>query len=90
MVVRMAAVMALVAFAMCLVIGAVEAGNPFGTTVGRALVAMGGTLVIGLIVGAAFQSMLRENLRTEEQRIKAPPATAGQSESLGNERKPAT
>lgn len=90
MVIRMAAALALVAFAMCLVIGALEAGNPFGTTVKRALIAMAGTLVIGLLVGAAFHAMLRENLRTEEQRLRTPPATAANSEGLGNEGKPTT
>ena len=46
---RLAAILALLAFAVCLYVGGVEAGNPFTTTVGRALVAMGGTYVVGLI-----------------------------------------
>ena len=73
MVVRMAGAMSLVAFALCLVVGGLEANNPFGTVVQRALIAMLGTLVIGLAVGSAFQAMLKENLSSEEQKLKKPP-----------------
>lgn len=73
MAVRIAAVMSLVAFALCVVVGAFEADNPFGTTVGRALTAMLVTLVIGLVVGKAFQATLKENLKSEEKRLKNPP-----------------
>jgi NhaP-type Na+/H+ or K+/H+ antiporter len=66
---RMAATLALVAFAMCLLIG-IQAGNSFATTIQRALVAMGGTYVIGLVVGAMGQRMIDENLKAEEQKLK--------------------
>jgi len=66
----MAAVMSLIVFALCLVVGGLEAGNPFTTTVRRALVAMVGTLIIGLVVGAGFRAMLRENLVQEEKKLK--------------------
>ena len=58
---RIAASMALVAFAVCIVVG-LEAGNPFTTVVSRALVALVGTFVLGLVVGAMAQKMLDENL----------------------------
>ena len=66
---RIAATLALVAFAMCLLVG-IQAGNSFATTIQRALVAMGGTYVIGLVVGAMGQRMIDENLKGEEQKLK--------------------
>jgi len=66
---RMAASMSLIVFATCLAAGAV-AGNSFSTTVGRALLAMGGTYVIGLIVGAMGRKMIEENLRAEEKKLR--------------------
>jgi ABC-type nickel/cobalt efflux system permease component RcnA len=75
MIVRMAAVMALVAFALCVVVGMVEADNPFGTTVQRALVAMAGTMVIGLGVGWCFRQMMKESLSQAEKKLKEPPAS---------------
>jgi NhaP-type Na+/H+ or K+/H+ antiporter len=70
MVNRIASSLALVAFAACLVAGGIQSGNPFSTVVLRALLAMGGTYVIGLAVGWAAQRMLEENLRSEEQRLR--------------------
>lgn len=67
---RIAASLALIAFAVCLVVGGIQAGNSFATTVGRGLVAMAGTYVIGLIVGRMGQKMLEENLRAEEERLR--------------------
>ena len=61
MVRRIAATMALIAFALCLVMGIV-AENDFSTTVSRALKAMFVTLFVGLIVGSMAQRMLDENL----------------------------
>lgn len=90
MVVRMAAVNSLLAFALCLLVGAFEADNPFTTTVRRALLAMLATLVIGLLIGAVFQAMLRENLQHEEQRLKGPATSAAPSETLGNDGKTST
>jgi hypothetical protein len=62
--------LALLAFALCLVAGSLGAGNAFGTTVTRALAAMGITFVIGLAVGAMAQRMLEENVRAHEEKLK--------------------
>ena len=67
---RMAAVCALLVFALCLVLG-MQANNSFTTTVTRALVAMACTFVVGLVLGAAAQRMIDENLKHEEERLKA-------------------
>jgi K+-transporting ATPase A subunit len=61
MVRRIAATMALIAFALCLVMGIV-AENDCATTLSRALMAMLVTFFVGLIVGAMAQRMLDENL----------------------------
>ena len=66
---RIAGAMSLVVFALCVAIGA-SAGNPFGTVVLRALLAMLATLVIGLALGAMAQRMLDENVAVEEGKIK--------------------
>jgi hypothetical protein len=66
---RLAAVMALLAFAVCLLIGGLQAGNPFSTAVARALAAMAGTFVIGLIVGFMGQKMIDENLKTAKEKL---------------------
>ena len=63
---RLAAIVALLAFAVCLCVGGFQAGNPFTTTVGRALVAMAGTYVIGLIVGTMGRRAIEENLAPAE------------------------
>jgi hypothetical protein len=57
---RLAAAMALLAFAGCLVAG-IRAANTFETTIVRALEAMIVTLVIGMVVGSMAQKMLDEN-----------------------------
>lgn len=67
---RFAAVSALVVFALCLVLG-MRANNTFSTTVSRALLAMAGTFVVGLVLGAVAQRMLDENLKAEEERLKS-------------------
>jgi uncharacterized membrane protein len=67
---RIAAILALIAFVTCLVIGAFEASNSFSTTVLRALVAMVITLLIGLVLGAMAQKMLDENMQPEEEKLK--------------------
>lgn len=64
---RVAAILSILAFAMCLLIGGLEADNTFTTTVTRALVAMLGTFVVGLIVGSMAQKMLVENVSTQEK-----------------------
>lgn len=70
MVTRLAVTLSLLAFAACLLAGGLGAGNPFSTVVLRALLAMGATLVIGLIVGAMARAMLDENLKAAEEKIK--------------------
>jgi hypothetical protein len=67
---RIASILALIVFAVCLVVGGLEADNPFTTTVGRALVAMAATWVVGLVVGSMAQRMLDENLQAEEEKLK--------------------
>lgn len=59
---RLASALSLVVFALCLLIGGVAAGNPFGTTVLRALAAMAGTFVIGLVIGVMAEIMLKESV----------------------------
>ena len=66
---RISAALSLVVFLVCLLCGA-SAGNPFGTVVSRALLAMLGTLVIGLVLGVMAQRMLDENLKIEEEKMK--------------------
>ena len=61
MVRRLAASMALVAFAVCLVMG-LRADNTFSTIVINALIAMAGTFAVGLVVGAMAQKMVDENV----------------------------
>ena len=59
---RMAVAVALIVFALCLALG-LAADNSFTETVSRALKALFGTLVIGMLVGAMAQKMLEENIR---------------------------
>ena len=59
---RLAAATSLVAFALCLLAG-MAAENTLSTTLSRALVAMVGTLVVGLVVGWMGQRMLEENVK---------------------------
>lgn len=66
---RIAAVTALLAFVICLLAGG-AADNTFTTTVGRALLAMMVTLVIGLVVGGMARKMLDENLKSQEEKLK--------------------
>lgn len=56
---RLAAAASLIVFLVCLVSGT-RVGNSFGTTVGRAMLAMAVTLVIGLIVGGMIEAALTE------------------------------
>jgi len=85
---RIAAAMSLIAFAVCLVAG-IEADNPLGTILARSLVAMAGTLVVGLVVGAMAQKMLDEHLATTRQAGKEPAAAAVASTAGGLEKKSA-
>ena len=61
MVRRLAATMALVAFALCILAGW-QAENTFVTIVSKALLALVVTFVVGLVVGTMAQKMLDENL----------------------------
>jgi hypothetical protein len=65
---RISASLSLIAFAICLLIGAFEADNSFATTVQRALLAMVITLFVGLLIGAMAQKMLDENLKHHEEK----------------------
>ena len=64
---RIASTMALVAFALCLVMGIV-AENDYVTTLSRGLKAMVVTFFVGLAVGAMAQRMLSENLSDLEKK----------------------
>ena len=66
---RIAASLALIAFALCLLVG-VQADNPFSTTLLRAMFALAGTYAVGLVLGAVAQKMLDENVKAEEQKLK--------------------
>ena len=68
---RMAGILALIAFAMCLLVGAFEAGNPFTTVVWRSLVAMFWTYVIGYIIGIAAERMLSEQREKDAEAEKS-------------------
>jgi hypothetical protein len=74
MIQRVAVSLSLIAFAVCLLVGGVEVGNPFTTTVLRALAAMAVTLVVGLILGAMLQAMLDESVKMEREKLKKNPA----------------
>ena len=69
---RTAGILALLAFAVCLVAG-LDAGNSTATVLSNALLAMAGTFVIGLAVGAMAQKMLEENVSAEAARSEPPP-----------------
>jgi hypothetical protein len=89
---KMAAALALVVFAVCVIAG-MGAGNPFETVLSKALVAMAATFVIGLVVGAMAQKMLDENLGAEAAKQLIAPegevaAGAGKEKSGNPERKP--
>lgn len=72
---RLAASLALLVFAICLIAG-LESGNTISTILSRALVAMLGTLVISMIVGTMAQRMLDENLARKEQELRQSQGTA--------------
>ena len=59
---RLAAAMSMIVFAVCLLIGGLGADNTFGVTVGRALVAMGGTFGIAMVIGLMAKRMIDENV----------------------------
>jgi hypothetical protein len=72
---RIAGILALVAFAMCLLVGGFEANNPFATVVWRALVAMFGTYAVGYLIGFAAERMLGEQRAAAEKTLAAKEST---------------
>jgi NhaP-type Na+/H+ or K+/H+ antiporter len=56
---KIAAACALLVFALAIFLG-LTAENTFSTTVYRALIAMGGTFIIGLVIGAMADKMAAE------------------------------
>ena len=63
--------MGLMSFVVCLIVGTFQADNPFTTTVSRALVALVGTMCVGMLVGMMAQKMLDENLKGAEAKALA-------------------
>jgi len=85
---RMAAALALVVFAVCVIAG-LSAGNPFESVLTKALLAMAATFILGLVVGAMAQKMLDENLAAEAAKLAATDERDGPKEKSGNpERNP--
>src|SRR4051794_30485566 len=76
MVKRLAGALSLLAFAVCVVAG-IEADNTAAVILSKALAAMAGTFVVGLIVGAMAQKMLDEHLAAEQKKTAAQAAAAG-------------
>jgi hypothetical protein len=77
---RIASILSLLVFAACLVIGGIEADNTFATTVYRALVAMAGTFIVGLLLGFVAQKMLEENLMFERKKLENKPTETDSSD----------
>lgn len=75
MVRRTAGVLALLSFAVSLFAG-MSAGNSTATVLSNALLAMGVTFVVGLVVGAMAQKMLEENVAAEAARPLPGPQSA--------------
>jgi len=80
---RLAAILALLAFAFCLIVGGLETGNTFTTTVSRALAAMAGTFVIGLVLGSMGQKMIDENLKPLTKEPAEPEKLKGKTPANG-------
>lgn len=68
---RMAAIVSMIVFATCLVVGGLEADNPFDTVVLRSVQAMAIAFVVGLMAGKAALVMLQENVQAEERKLEA-------------------
>lgn len=71
MIKRISASLAMLVFAICLIIGGFDANNSFSTAVQRALEAMLATLFVGLVIGAMAQKMLDENLKAREEKLQS-------------------
>jgi hypothetical protein len=61
--------MALLVFAVCLIEGGISAGNPFTSTVERALKAMACTFGIALVIGFMGQKMVQENVKSGKRNL---------------------
>ena len=79
---RFAASLAILAFMVCLVVGGLQVGNTFNTTITRALYAMGGTLVVGWVVGWAGQKMIDERM----EQLKAASDKIAEVKTTSNDR----
>jgi NhaP-type Na+/H+ or K+/H+ antiporter len=77
---RIAGILALIAFAVCLLVGVFGAENGFVTVIYRGLLAMLGTYVIGYFVGIAAERMLSENVAAETKRLEAAEKRAASTE----------
>jgi NhaP-type Na+/H+ or K+/H+ antiporter len=84
MVRRVAASLALVVFAVCVMAG-LGAGNSSSTILANALLAMGGAFVVGLVIGAMAQRMLSENVVADP--AKAPAMADPAAAAHGDEKK---
>ena len=82
---RMAAALALVVFAVCVIAG-LGAGNSFETVLSKALLAMGATFAVGLVVGVMARKMIEENVAAEAGKLAA--AEAAKENSGNPERNP--
>jgi hypothetical protein len=80
---RLAAILALLVFAVCLLVGGIETGNTFTTTVCRALGAMLGTFVVGMVIGSMGQKMIDENLTPLTKETIEPKELKGKKPSAG-------
>lgn len=80
---RLAASLALLVFAICLIAG-MQSGNTLATVLSRSLIAMAGTMFIAWIVGAMAERMLEENLQDKERQLReAGAGGAAETESDG-------
>lgn len=59
---KIAATSALLVFAVAILLG-LRVENTFATTLSRALVAMGATFVVGLVIGAMADKMIEERAK---------------------------
>jgi NhaP-type Na+/H+ or K+/H+ antiporter len=80
MAIRFASTISLLVFAACLLIGTLQASNPFETVILRALLAMFVTMLVGLVVGWMAQKMLDENLSDREKKSEKLEVKTGQSD----------
>lgn len=82
---QIAGILALIAFVLCLLIGAFDAGNSFTTVVYRGLLAMLGTYVVGYCVGIAAERMLAENVAAEAKRLSDAEKKAAEAEAAATD-----